>query len=276
MGSSLKKLFKPNWNVTRNFHGVWFYDSDELENWLHFRSESNADFWKKIQRKYWYFKLAKIVPKRLLVRVVFKRLFNNTNAPMYWINHNIEGRIKAFYGGKEEFDKIRDDWSDYQLLCEGKTRNGAVDYTALKSTLDAEKMLLSHGYDESKSLTELTFEDLQTAAEFRGGKCLTENYERGNIYSKVEWQCREGHRFFATPYTVLKGGYWCPECCEPKPWRYGALAKNIPFYAQVYFDSHSKAEVNDVYMACEDEDDFIVAQDNVRTIEPQRRFKEAY
>lgn len=258
MGSTLKELFKPNWNVARNFHGVWFYDGDELENQLHFRNESNADFWKRMRKKYWYFKLAVVVPKKLVVKLVFKRLFKNTNAPMYWINHNIEGRVKAFYGGIDKFRAISDDWSDYRLLCEGKTENGEVDYNELKDVAHAKPLLLSHGYDEQKPFEELTFDDLQSAAEFRGGKCLTENYEKGNIYSKVEWQCREGHKFTSAPYTILKGGYWCPHCCEPKPWRYGSLAKDIPFYAQVYFDSHTQNETADVYPLSADEDDFII------------------
>ena len=71
------------------------------------------------------------------------------------------------------------------------------------------------------------------------------------------WKCREGHEFALTPYTVLKGGYWCPHCCEPKPWKYGAVA-DIPFYGQVYFDSHDKNELNDVYPVFDHEEDFII------------------
>lgn len=258
MGSSIKKLFKPNWVITRNFHGVWFYDSDELESWLHFRKENNEDFWNRMYKKYSYFKLAKLVPTPLLIKTVFKRLFKNTNAPMYWVNNGKEGRIKAFYGGRKQFEAISDDWSEFSLLCEGKTASGSVDYEQLKKVSSAEKLLLSHGYDESKPLTELEFEDLLAAAKFRGGECLTENYEKGDIYKKVDWRCHEGHTFSATPYTILKGGYWCPHCCEPKPWRYGAIAKNSPFYAQVYFDSHTEEEIDDVYPLYEGEDDFII------------------
>ena len=132
-----------------------------------------------------------------------------------------------------------------------------MDYNALKDISNADKYLLDHGYDESKPLESLTFEDLQKAATFRGGKCLESSYAAGDIYRKIKWQCRDGHTFSSSVYTVLKGGYWCPQCCEPKPWRYGALAKDIPFYAQVYFDTHTKEEIDDVYPLFENEDDFI-------------------
>lgn len=255
MGSSLKKLFKPNWNATRNFHGVWFYDSDELENFLHFRSESIEDFWARMKKKYPYFKLAKIVPRPLLVKFVFKRLFKNTNAPMYWVKHGKEGYLKAFFGGREAYENIGEDWENFPLLAEGKTAQGEVDYLSLKDKDGAKKYLLSHGYDETKPLDALGFEDLQGAAAFRGGECLTEDYAPGELYRKLSWKCREGHTFTATPYTVLKGGYWCP-CCEPKPWRYGALA-DIPFYGQVYFDSHTPAETADVFPLSDGEEDFL-------------------
>ncbi len=259
MGSTLKELFKPNWNVARNFHGVWFYDSDELENYLHFRTESVDDFWRRMQKKYSYFKLAKVVPPFIISTFAFKRLFRNTNSPRYWLKHGKEGRIKAFYGSRAAYEAIPNDWKDYPLLCEGKTPDGTIDYQKLKdkSLAKSSGYLLSHGYDEDKPLNELTFEDLDSAAEFRGGKCLSGDYKKGNVYSKVKWRCRDGHEFVSAPYTILKGGYWCPRCCEPKPWRYGALAKDIPFYGQVYYDTHTADEENDVYPLYESEDDFI-------------------
>ena len=260
MGKTAKSFFKPNWDIPRNFHGVWYYDSDELEEFLQFRSESFEDYWKKMGKKYGWFKLAKIVPSSLITKLVFKRLFKNTNAPMYWIKHDKTGRIKAFYGGKDKFEAIGTDWNKFPLLCEGKTADGKIVYEKLKDKNYAKEqgLLLNHGYDESKPLEEIDFDDLQQAAAFRGGKCLSKDYASGGIYTKVKWQCREGHEFESSPYTILKGGYWCPHCCEPKPWRYGALAKDIPFYAQVYYDTHDKNEENDVFPLSESEDDFII------------------
>jgi len=263
MGKGVKQIFKPNWNIPRNFHGVWFYDSDELEEYLQFRRESNADFWNKMAKKYPYFKLAKIVPTPIISKLVFKRLFKNTNAPRYWIKHDKQGRIKAFFGGRENYEKIGEDWNKFPLLCEGNLQGGGkVDYSKLKDKqyIKENGLLLDHGYDESKKLCELEFADLNEAAKFRGGECLSADYKKGEVFEKVLWKCREGHTFTSTPYTILKGGYWCPHCCEPKPWRYGALAKDIPFYAQVYYDSHSEGEEDDVFPLSENEDDFIISR----------------
>ncbi len=257
LGKSAKKFFKPNWNISHNFHGVWFYDGNELEDKLGFRTEDGEIFWKRMGKKYFYFKLGKIIPAPVISTLAIKRLFKSTNAPMYWLKHNKEGRIKAFFGGREKYAAIPDKWENYNLLCEGKLKDGsAVDYQALKKEENAKPLLLDHGYDDTKPLDSLTIEDLQSAAKFRGGKCLANSYDNSDLHSKVLWKCREGHEFTLTPYTVLKGGYWCPHCCEPMPWKYGAIA-DIPFYGQVYFDSHDQNEVNEVYPLSEHEEDFI-------------------
>lgn len=259
VGTGAKKFFKPNWNITRNFHGVWYYDSDELENYLQFRSESFDGFWTRMHKKYRVFKLGKYAPSPLISKLAIKRLFKNTNAPAYWLKHGKEGRIKAFFGSREKFDAIGTDWNKFPLLCEGKLENGeAINYNGLKDINNAKPLLLDHGYDESKPLESLDFDDLNNAADFRGGKCLSTDYKAGNLYGKIKWQCRDGHEFTSSPYTVLKGGHWCPQCCQPAPWRYGSLAKDIPFYAQVYFDTHTKDEVDDVYPLSDNEDDFIL------------------
>ena len=257
MGKSAKKFFRPNWNISRNFHGVWFYDSQELEDKLNFRTETGKDFWGRMGKKYYYYKLGKILPASLISAFAIKRLFKNTNAPMYWLKHNKEGRVKAFFGGREKYAHIPNKWEYYNLLCEGKLADGTeIDYAALKKVENAKPYLLDHGYDDSKPLDAITLEDLQSAAKFRSGKCLAKAYESADLHSKVLWKCRDGHEFALTPYTVLKGGYWCPHCCEPMPWKYGAIS-DIPFYKQVYFDSHDLSEVNEVYPISEHEEDFI-------------------
>lgn len=257
MGAGIEKFFKPNWNITRNFHGVWFYDSDELENFLHFRKQTYKEFWHKMSKKYWYFKLGCLVPPPIISALVFKRLFKNTNAPMYWIKHNKVGRIKAFFKSREDFDKIPKKWKDFPLLKFNQLESGNVDYNKLKDINNAKDYLLDHGYDESIPLDKLTYTDLQKAAEFRGGKCLQKDYSAGNIHAKIKWQCFCGEEFDGTVYSILKGGYFCPKCTQPKPWRYGYVAKNSPFYAQVYFDTHTQDEVDDIYPLSDNEDDFM-------------------
>lgn len=242
MGSTAEKFFQPDYNIPRNFHGVWYYDSDEPDRYLDFRRESCEDFWKRLKRRYWYFKLGKAVPTGLLSKLVIQRLFKNPNSPKYWINHNETGKLCAFYGSKDAACKVPRSWSDYPLLNKGRSEEGEVDYVDLIDINKAGRYLLDHGYDESKKDADLDIEDMRSAAAFRGGRCLSQAMERGNLYAKLDWECHDGHKFSASPYTVLKAGHWCSECCQPPPWRFGLLAKTIPFFAQVWYDNHSPDE----------------------------------
>lgn len=46
-------------------------------------------------------------------------------------------------------------------------------------------------------------------AKKRGGKCLSTAYV--NSYTKLEWECQEGHKWWVVP-SEIKRGTWCPEC----------------------------------------------------------------
>ena len=102
---------------------------------------------------------------------------------------------------------------------------------------------LDHGYDEKKPQSELDIADMEQAAEFRGGKCLSESMTKGDLYTPLKWECAFGHTFEMTPNLVLNGGHWCPEC-DPIPWNYDEIAKKNPFFAQVWYPNHRKDEHN--------------------------------
>jgi len=99
---------------------------------------------------------------------------------------------------------------------------------------------LKHGYDESKE--KLDLKDIKGAAEFRGGQCLSTQWD-GDIYSKLKWICAFGHEFELKPYTVLKAGHWCPECLPP-PWNFDEQARKNPFFAQAWYPNHTNDEDN--------------------------------
>ena len=62
-----------------------------------------------------------------------------------------------------------------------------------------------------------------------------------SLRAPLEWQCAEGHTFEASALTVLRAGHWCPHC-SPRPWKFDYLAKNNPYFAQVWYDSHRRDE----------------------------------
>lgn len=261
MGRSAREIFKPHWNSARNFHCFWYLDSDELDELLGFRAETFESFFAGLSRKQWYFKLGKPFP-RLIRKFAIERLLKDRNAPLYWVDHNIEGRIKAFYGSREAYEKIPRRWDQYTLIPSEEVKDlstaeildlrGRSELTGADLAFISDNgyrgknraVILSHGYDESKPDCELDLADMQGAARFRGGRCLDDAMARGDLRSRLTWECHNGHRFKASPYTIIKAGFWCAQCCEPVPWNFDALAKKVPFFAQAWYNSHAPEEAN--------------------------------
>ena len=144
---------------------------------------------------------------------------------LHWMKNNNQQRISAFFGSKEKWEAILG-WDNFIL--------DQASITPVK---------LYHGYDESKPKSELDIQDMNQVAEFRGGKCLSERISKGNLKTKLTWECAFGHQFEASPALVLLGGHWCPECL-PTPWNYDEEAKRNPFFAQVWRPLHDENESN--------------------------------
>lgn len=244
IGGSTQKYMKPQWNSIRNFHCMWFEDSHVLNDYFGFQREDVKDYWQEILSTHPYYKLGKILPAKLVSKLAIERLLKDENAPRYWVNTKQDGKVKAFFGSRENLACLPNDWSKYPILCHGQLADGYIDYDDMRdeTKLKEHGYILDHGYDETKPDEQLDIEDMRQAAAFRGGKCLSESMEKGDLYTKLEWECHDGHRFFASPYCVLKAGHWCPECCQPSPWDYDRLSKFMPFYAQVWYDTHAKGE----------------------------------
>ena len=214
-----EKIFDVKWFATHNFHGQFYLDSDKLEEDLHFRANIPvADYFAQMAKSLpWYFSLAKIAPAWVIkpfMRLIAKDKIFGT---LGWLERNNEQRIKAYFGSREEREQIGS-WEEMRDI-------------HLADMASAER--LSHGYDESKPLAELDIEDMREVAAFRGGKCLSESTVKGDLATKLEWECAFGHRFSASPALVLLGGHWCDECM-PAPWRFDEEAKRNPFLAQVW------------------------------------------
>lgn len=191
-----EKVFDYDWFATRNFHGMWYEDSDELEELMHFRGETTFKEYLESMRSQlpFWFRLAPLAPA-FVIKATMKKVARTPGlGTLRWLADNDERRIRASWGGREEHDALPD-WKNADLR---EPSNMAL--------------TLMHGYDEGKKITELTLDELREAAEFRGGKLLSEEYEAGDVFRRLEWECAEGHRFKLTPWTVLRGGHWCETC----------------------------------------------------------------
>lgn len=232
MGINYRKVMERQWFALRNFHMQFYEDSYVLNEYINNWNESMEDY-KKRMKKNMPFSLklvsvfCKFPPFRWLVeKMTYKRLkkmAERKDGTLGWYNNGMLMRISAFYGSYEKFENIPD-WG--------------IDMPEMSH--DAEYTRLNHGYDESKEKLELS--DLQQAAKFRGGECLSKSWN-GDLYKTLKWKCAFGHEFDAKPYTVIKAGIWCPECLAP-PWRYDEIAKKNPFFAQVWYPNHDKDEDN--------------------------------
>ena len=255
-----EKIFNANWFTTRNFHGMWYLDGDKLENYLHFRANV------PVKEYFAQMAKAKSLPGALkfAARTRIAKLFphcvkaamwfmanSKEHGTQWWIKQCTKGqstdqeralmRISAYYGSLEAYRTIPD-WEHFDL-----------------SHPSRKPVLLDHGYDESRDVDSLTDGELQKAAAFRGGKYL------GND----TWQDANGNTFKAGRRLILLGGHWSPfdmPCpysqdsikklnsqlaalnsqLSTTPWHWDEVAKQNPFFAQLWTPLHEAGE-NNVY-----------------------------
>ncbi len=239
IGGSVEKFFEPSWNPNRNFHCFWFSDSEILNELFDFQRESTNQFWQTFRKSHRLYEIAKILPPVLIRKLIIEPLLKDKNAPSYWIKAKEEARVIAAFGAKENINAL-DRWEAFPLIRNGKTAFGDFDYINVKNNVDFHK--LNHGYDESKPDEELGIEDMRQVATYRGGKCLSASMKKGDLFTPLKWCCHLGHEFYASPYTILKAGHWCEKCISLTKWDFDLSVPYVPFYQQVWYDSHAKGE----------------------------------
>ena len=258
-----EKIFNANWFTTRNFHGMWYIDGDRLENYLHFRANvpvkeyfakmiaaPSIPFGLKFAAKT---RIAKLFPHCVKAAMWFMAN-SKEHGTQWWIKNNKQERILSYYGSLEAYKAIPD-WAHMDVSHNSET-----------------PVLLDHGYDENKPKEEFTIEDMQKAASFRGGKCLSKSMTKGDWDTKLEWQDADGHTFMASPRLILLGGHWSPfdmpfpykeediqaafknqqsdilksetANLQSTPWHWDRVAKKSPFYAQLWSPLHDACEDN--------------------------------
>ncbi len=228
----LSAVMDSKWFATRNFHGQYYLDSDKLNDILEFRSDSMAYFYDE------YLKmlgptatLARVVTKlpggqKLMGSILKKRFLKLAHAehgPAGFVKNNKEGHIAAYWGSKTACDAVPP-INEFERFTDWDT-----------------VVPISHGYDESKPESELSLDDMKSAASFRGGECVSESMTAGDWAGKLMFRCAFGHAFDASPRLILEGGHWC-SVCERESWNYHARAKVDPFFAQVWNPLHDKDE----------------------------------
>ena len=233
IGGCAKDFFKPQYNCTRNFHGMWYSDGDELNELFEYQTQSVSDYWREIGEAHPSFKCAKHVPKRIVGHFAVKRLLKDKNSPSYWANSGDEARITAHFGGMEKYKALeKADWSDVLPSEE--------DYAMREDGDNAEPVF--YGFDFAKKDEDITIDDLKSVAEAHGGRLVSEAFETGDVYEKLEWETQDGERFTATPYTVLRAGHWFNPIYTSYVWDFDRLSKKDKVFASLWYDSHDRDE----------------------------------
>ena len=112
-----EKVFEPNWFAGDNFHGMWFEDSDSLDEILHFREKDTFDeALKRMKSKLpFYFKLAPLVPA-FIIKAYMKRVASKPDlGPLSWIKNKDIEKINIFWGGIEKYKEIPG-WKDFKEI----------------------------------------------------------------------------------------------------------------------------------------------------------------
>lgn len=204
-----------NWYATRNFHGFWFTDSDDLNELVPFRRDTFADLLRELPGEVTgAVRAATRIPPAVLKRVVMRPLARQARGPLHALAHRDERYISALFGSTEAWRQIGD-WSTFEPVEPSRTPT-----------------YLDHGYDTDASSSTWTAGVLQGAAEFRGGRLITTDARPGGVRDILTWECADGHRFTGSPNLVLSAGHWCP-ICGADPFDYDRQAEKNRFLAQV-------------------------------------------
>ncbi len=217
-----EKVFEPQWFALKNFHGMWYEDSDVLENFLHFRENVPVDeYFRRMKSKLpWFYNFAFLAPAFAVKMFMKPYAYEKGLGTQSWVDGDLE-KMKAYYGSREAWEAIKS-WKDvipphYEKNIEKARGKGELHH-------------IDHGWDESKSIYELTDSEIQAAAAFRGGKflgladgltpaegtvadCDPEGSQLGKSARRQSgarylWEDGDGRRFTASLEYVLLGGGW--------------------------------------------------------------------
>lgn len=103
-----EKIFDTKWFATDNFHGIWFEDSDYLDEVLKFRQpDSFRETLDRMKRELpFYFRLAPLAPSFMIKRFMKKVAMTPGLGTLNWIKENNIERIRAAWGDKNKYNLI--------------------------------------------------------------------------------------------------------------------------------------------------------------------------
>lgn len=214
--ADVRRWYDRNWFATQNFHGHWYTDSDRLNDLVPFRKDTfDQALARAVATLPSSVRSAGRIPGWIVKNLVMRPLARKPRGTMNAIAHHDDPAIRAHFGSLEEWEAIGD-WATFTLPEPSRTPS-----------------YLDHGFDEDIAPRERTRADYVHAAAFRGGELVSPIVQEGRPREPLIWSCALGHIFAASPFLVLTGGHWCPDCTRDTA-GYERQAEHNPFLAQLF------------------------------------------
>ena len=213
IGSDIEKVMSPGWNSIRNFHGLWFADGDVLNEMFDHQHQTIDEFCKAIVQKFPVYKAASAVPSSLISAVGFKRLLERRIRHLNGSNREIKVAFVHFSAAKRTSSAWRR--AGRNSPCSQKARWR----TATSTTTPSARRRISKS-TVSCSITAMTRASRTASStsricRVRGGVSrrqvhLRESMVKGDLYTKLEWECHDGHTFSRLSLHRPQGGALVP------------------------------------------------------------------
>ncbi|MBD5203276.1 MAG: NAD-dependent epimerase/dehydratase family protein [Bacteroidales bacterium] len=219
-----EKVFNADWFALRNFHGIWYWSADRLQQLVPFRAnESAGSYFDKMSRSLpFYFGLAAIVPAPL-IKFGMKWVASRPVLGTLWWRKTHDPKHDSYFGPLP----LPRSWEEAVAPAPVPDKSASV--------------MFDIGYDRSRDKESLSLDDMKSVARRRGGECLEREYTPGDLHRPLKWRCGEGHEFEATGAVVALGGHWCPECGHwPTPER----LRTDPLLKEAFMSTHLSSELD--------------------------------
>lgn len=149
-----EKVFEVNWFASDNFHGIWFRDSDKLDEILRFReSDTFEDTLLRLKRELpAFYKLTPIVPAFMIKRLMKKVAKKSGLGPLWWLKVNDEEHIRAAWGSRENYNALPG-WNNLKEPClSKKTEKSEMLNSQNNNNFIKERCERGHEYITSEAL----------------------------------------------------------------------------------------------------------------------------
>ena len=210
----VRKWYDRNWFATQNFHGLWYSDSDRLQELVPFRKDTVSAALDRAVSANPGLRLAGFIPPAIVKNLIMKPLTVKPRGTMAYVRDRDQVGIDAYFGSEERWESI-----------------GSWD-TFWPPRPDRTPRLLDLGWDESTAPDAWTTQVYAGVADFRGGRLVSEEPRAGDVSTPLEWSCAFEHRFTGSPRLILSAGHWCPSCVRDTS-TYAEQARRNSFLAQI-------------------------------------------